>query len=400
LAEEAGTDPTTEGEQLEVAYEELRVAEEELRSQHETIKELVRSRLADRAALSQLTVAVPVPLVDTDSAGGVVAANPAACDLLRVDRTALTGTPLQTFVASNDRPRVRAALSAVAGGAGIQHLSVLLTPRSADLIRVDVAVVPVTAAPAGEVRLPGQQRDAAARWVAAPRLAGAVGAGAIGALAELATLAVTSIELRPALTRVGELAVQSLDGGGAASIAVGPPAGPDLLTSTDSVAQDADGAQHRAGQGPSWDAYDTGTVTVTERFGADARWPKLTATDLPPVAAALPLLDNDTVLGVLTIYAGPGLSSAESIAQARILAGAAAMVVREHRVVDDLRTLERQLREALDTRTLIGQATGVLMARLSCGPEEAFAALVRLSQHQNTKLRVVAARLVAESAPH
>jgi PAS domain S-box-containing protein len=394
---------TDHGEQLAIAQEELRVADEELRSQHELIEDLVRSRLADRAALSQLTVAVPVPLIDTDSAGGVLAANPAACGLLGVSRPTLTNRPLQTFVATPDRSRVRAALSAVNRGAGTQHVSAALIQRRSTPIHTDIAVMPVVAAPDGQVRTvpPGQpaERPVAARWVVAPHDGSGLraGLGAVSALAELASLAVTSTELRPALSRIAELVVRALGPARAGSIAVGPPATPDPLISTDTAAQVADGAQHQARQGPSWEAYQSGTVTVTERFGADARWPWLSGSDLPAVAVALPLLDGDTVRGVMTVYGGPGLAGSECIAQALIFAGAAASVVREHRVVTELRTLEQHLRKALDSRALIGQATGILMARLGCGAEEAFAALVRESQHQNVKLRAIAAALIEES---
>lgn len=50
----------------------------------------------------------------------------------------------------------------------------------------------------------------------------------------------------------------------------------------------------------------------------------------------------------------------------------------------------RHLRRALDTRGLVGFATGVVAERYRLSPEQAWAALVELSQHTNTKLRVIA----------
>ena len=46
------------------------------------------------------------------------------------------------------------------------------------------------------------------------------------------------------------------------------------------------------------------------------------------------------------------------------------------------------------TRQLIGQAQGILMERHKVTEEQAFAMLVRVSQHRNEKLRQVAERLV------
>ena len=54
-----------------------------------------------------------------------------------------------------------------------------------------------------------------------------------------------------------------------------------------------------------------------------------------------------------------------------------------------------QLKEALHSRTVIGQATGVLMATANLDPAEAFAELTRMSSHTNRKLRDIAAEVVA-----
>ncbi|MEU3252945.1 ANTAR domain-containing protein [Streptomyces sp. NPDC006997] len=60
-------------------------------------------------------------------------------------------------------------------------------------------------------------------------------------------------------------------------------------------------------------------------------------------------------------------------------------------------TEREQLTEAMRTRDLIGQATGVLMERLDIDAAEAFGSLVRASQRENVKLRDLARRLVDES---
>lgn len=57
------------------------------------------------------------------------------------------------------------------------------------------------------------------------------------------------------------------------------------------------------------------------------------------------------------------------------------------------------LSAVLESRRLIGQAQGLLMARHSLSTEDAFATLVRLSRVENVKMGVVAARLVSGSEP-
>jgi ABC-type transporter Mla MlaB component len=62
------------------------------------------------------------------------------------------------------------------------------------------------------------------------------------------------------------------------------------------------------------------------------------------------------------------------------------------------RELERevaQLQRAVASHAVVGQATGILMARRNWTADEAFRALVTLSQHRNRKLREVAAEVVA-----
>jgi AmiR/NasT family two-component response regulator len=56
------------------------------------------------------------------------------------------------------------------------------------------------------------------------------------------------------------------------------------------------------------------------------------------------------------------------------------------------------LSEALETRSTIGKAMGIVMERYQLSDERAFAFLTRLSQHRNVKLRLVAEELVSELA--
>ncbi len=60
----------------------------------------------------------------------------------------------------------------------------------------------------------------------------------------------------------------------------------------------------------------------------------------------------------------------------------------------DSATVREQLTEAMRTRDLIGQATGILMERLNIDAAGAFESLVRASQRENVKLRDLARRIV------
>ena len=60
-----------------------------------------------------------------------------------------------------------------------------------------------------------------------------------------------------------------------------------------------------------------------------------------------------------------------------------------------LRAQNSQLMLALETRAVIDQARGMVMALAPCNGDRAWDLLVGVSQHCNIKLRVVAAALVA-----
>jgi hypothetical protein len=55
------------------------------------------------------------------------------------------------------------------------------------------------------------------------------------------------------------------------------------------------------------------------------------------------------------------------------------------------------LGEAVRSRTVIGQAVGIVMERYQLNDERAFAFLQRLSSHRNVKLRQVAEELVEDA---
>jgi len=59
-----------------------------------------------------------------------------------------------------------------------------------------------------------------------------------------------------------------------------------------------------------------------------------------------------------------------------------------------LREENRQLREALDSRSAIERAKGVLMGRFSCTEQEAFALLSTMARRRQRKVRMIADELL------
>ena len=79
--------------------------------------------------------------------------------------------------------------------------------------------------------------------------------------------------------------------------------------------------------------------------------------------------------------------------------GASVMARERAEQLQLLRAEIAQLRHAIDSRPVIDQARGILMAAHSCTPEQAWHILREASQRTNTKLREVAGALSASTAP-
>jgi GAF domain-containing protein len=110
---------------------------------------------------------------------------------------------------------------------------------------------------------------------------------------------------------------------------------------------------------------------------------------------ALPL--QEAVVGALNIYASqPAVFDQDTIEIARTFAGYAA--VANVRLYQSTATLAEDMRRAMETRAVIEQAKGILVAQQHCTPEQAFELLTRLSQATHRKLRDCAADLVTSTA--
>ncbi|MEI8406129.1 MULTISPECIES: GAF and ANTAR domain-containing protein [unclassified Kribbella] len=160
---------------------------------------------------------------------------------------------------------------------------------------------------------------------------------------------------------------------------------------TDRRVEQADQLQLEYGEGPCVPvSREHHSVLVCDTV-VDPRWPQWS----PRVAElglrnvlTVWLFTTQSTLGALTIYrASPGRFTAADEATARLLARHTAVAVASVREVSTLT-------QAVETRTLIGQAQGLLMERFAIDADQAFAVLRRYSRDNNVKLRIVADELV------
>ncbi|HEX8629271.1 MAG TPA: GAF and ANTAR domain-containing protein [Catenuloplanes sp.] len=160
---------------------------------------------------------------------------------------------------------------------------------------------------------------------------------------------------------------------------------------TDDLVYRVDQAQYDSGEGPCLSAlYDQRTVRLSN-MAAETRWPGFTAR-----AAALgvgsmlsfQLYAQQDNLGALNLYSADTDAFDDESEHVGLLFAAHAAVA----VVDARQ--QQQMSHAMAVRDLIGQAKGILMERHKLTGDEAFALLVRASQHTNVKLHEVARELV------
>ncbi len=162
---------------------------------------------------------------------------------------------------------------------------------------------------------------------------------------------------------------------------------------SDEVARRLDRLQSQLGEGPALSALADERTVIIPDLQAEQRWPKFVAASTGMGVHCLlsfRLFIKQGALGALNLYGPrPNTFDDESVAVGEILSQHAAVAMAGA-------ATEEQLRAAIDTRDVIGQAKGILMHRDHLTGLQAFAILTRASQETNIKLVDVARFLVAE----
>jgi hypothetical protein len=114
---------------------------------------------------------------------------------------------------------------------------------------------------------------------------------------------------------------------------------------------------------------------------------------------ALPMELNSTAEAVVNLYStrSHGFSHDDIVAAERVTATGAKALYLALKIAQ-LRDARENLAAALDSRTAIDTAVGIIMAQNRCSRDAAFQILVNASSHRNIKLRVVAENVIAHVA--
>lgn len=156
--------------------------------------------------------------------------------------------------------------------------------------------------------------------------------------------------------------------------------------------------QYRTGDGPGAEALRTGRSVVigsTADDGPHTHFRQAADNHGFRSAVAIPLNAGPQTVGAITLYARESHALTPSTAaELEELAIQAAFTLLNHQAYWDARALSENLEQAMASRAVIEQAKGIIMATNGCSPDEAFEQLRQQSQHENVKVREIAAEIV------
>ena len=165
----------------------------------------------------------------------------------------------------------------------------------------------------------------------------------------------------------------------------------DAIIASHPIAEKADKLQIELHEGPGVVAVTDAHTTLVTDTATDTRWPPWAAgmreLHLGSVLAVR-LWTSKATLGALNLYAcSPRWFDPDALAAAEVFGRHASIALSSAKQ-------EESLWQAIDARTLIGRAQGILMERFALDDQGAFEVLRRYSQNTNTRLNKVARILV------
>lgn len=173
---------------------------------------------------------------------------------------------------------------------------------------------------------------------------------------------------------------------------------PRTAAATAELALHGDRLQYDSDEGPCLDAARNGSPVLVRDLRAEKRWPRYASAALEAGvrgSLSVPLEVESAVVGAVNIYTSEPDAFDENVVEvAYDLAHYAGVVATATDELNRATTLAQQLQRAMESRAVIEQAKGILMAQRRCNAEAAFQVLVRLSQDSHRKLRDVAQLLV------
>jgi GAF domain-containing protein len=223
-----------------------------------------------------------------------------------------------------------------------------------------------------------------------------------GALTELFAALLSNENMNSILQSVAELSRRHIAGAEYCSITLIRRERAHTVASTGQLAVDLDEVQYKQGWGPCLDASRTDQVLLLEDMATEVRWPRYTPVALEAGARSslsIPLPVESYLVGALNLYATrAGVFTDQSVQIGVSLAAHLTAALSYAESAFAHRDRVEQLNQALDSRGVIEQAKGMIMAQKRCSAEDAFGLMRKLSMDENIRLQDLATSLVASAS--
>jgi GAF domain-containing protein len=165
------------------------------------------------------------------------------------------------------------------------------------------------------------------------------------------------------------------------------------------LALHADELQYERGYGPCMEAGRGGVVLRIDDMNTEQRWPDYAANVLEygvRSSLSIPLPFQGAVIGALNVYSTKPktFASAPALDAALLVADTIAVAIGNLHAHARLSEEAKNLRLAMESRAVIEQAKGVIMAQRCVNAGQAFEILREASMRYNRKLRDIAVGVV------
>ena len=222
-------------------------------------------------------------------------------------------------------------------------------------------------------------------------------------LRQLSRVVLVDRTLEQVLTDVTRIAAQGIPGAEATSITLLRDEKAFTVAHHGEMALAADELQYAHGYGPCMDAGRGGVLLRVDDMRTEERWPDYVAHVVrsTPVRSSLsvPLPYQGTSIGALNNYSTQpaAFASPDSLRAGLEVAEVVAVAIANADAHHQLSEQTRNMRVAMESRAVIEQAKGVLMAQRHVDAEQAFEILREASQRYNRKLRDIALGIVVST---
>jgi len=204
--------------------------------------------------------------------------------------------------------------------------------------------------------------------------------------------------VKTALQEIVVLVCTALEGCSMAGVTLLDQTGPHTVAATNEVTERVDSFQYKIESGPCLHAYRNQVMNRVDSTRLDQRWPEfmeLARSEGVNSILSYPLVVANDGIGALNHYSEYEAAfdeEDERVGQA--FATHATITLTHARGHVDKEKTRQSLERALQTRGVIDQAKGILMARTGSDADQAFESLRRASQRTNRKVFELAQEIV------